>query len=719
MKYLYPPVRIKDESLQQVLAAADVAEVVGDFVTLKRRGRNLIACCPFHNEKTPSFNVNPERGIYKCFGCGKGGDTVQFVMEIEGLTFSQAIEYLAKRYSINLEYDQGSYDQDSDSAKEREALMVALQYAQGWYRKQLTDSEAGKTVALPYLKERGILPVTQEEFGVGWAPETSDAFTKQALAQGYKADVLEAAGLSLRRDDGSLYDRFRGRVMFPIYTPSGRVVGFGGRILGKDPKLAKYVNSPESVVYQKSRILYGLWQSRKDIRQADQVFLTEGYLDVIALHQAGIPRAVASSGTSLTQEQAHLITRYTENVTVLFDGDAAGVKAALRGIDILLEEGLAVRVLNLPDGHDPDSYLKAYGSEAFLNYVKKEERDFVSFKAKILLEEAGNDPFKRAGVATEVVRTISLMPDRMKQDVLLREAARLLEVTEEVLIAEAARMDKARILERQKQADREKRRETSQQGFPAPPKLDLPPGILPPDSLPTLLPPDDFEVDPFGPDINDFGPTPPPISEKESKDESETPLSEGDSFDTILGRETLLTHHQQIELQEVEGIRLILNYGQLPLNQGQTILTHLLAEYEHLPFRTFPAKATLNEIIELQKLGINVEAHHLLQSRDIAVRRFAQSLVMPRETTSYKSDKVWGSNVGSGDIGPDYSKNIFKHLCLLAIRILRQTLSDCYTAINKSNDTEKQHELYVEFLRVREVERRIRKDAGFDEEALY
>lgn len=667
MKYLYPPVRIKDESLQQVLAAADVAEVVGDFVTLKRRGRNLIACCPFHNEKTPSFNVNPERGIYKCFGCGKGGDTVQFVMEIEGLTFSQAIEYLAKRYSINLEYDQGSYDQDSDSAKEREALMVALQYAQGWYRKQLTDSEAGKSVALPYLKERGILPVTQEEFGVGWAPETSDAFTKQALAQGYKPDVLEAAGLSLRRDDGSLYDRFRGRVMFPIYTPSGRVVGFGGRILGKDPKLAKYVNSPESAVYQKSRILYGLWQSRKDIRQADQVFLTEGYLDVIALHQAGIPRAVASSGTSLTQEQAHLITRYTENVTVLFDGDAAGVKAALRGIDILLEEGLAVRVLNLPDGHDPDSYLKAYGSEAFLDYVKKEERDFVSFKAKVLLEEAGNDPFKRAGVATEVVRTISLMPDRMKQDVLLREAARLLEVTEETLRSEAARMDKARLREREKQAERDQRREQARTGLAAPPKLDLPPGVLPADA-PPLLPPDDFEPDPFGPDLGDFGALPPPLQQA-AQPETLPSLDELTSEGAVLNE---LSPLEQLALQEIEDIRLILNHGTRPL-EGTTLMGYILHELSHIQFVTEPAATAMKAIQHLISLGITPGPEHLLTNPDPVVRNLAQDLVMPRDVLSYN----WtGRGVNVQEIGPKLDKAAYRHLCYLNLRILQKQLTE-------------------------------------------
>ena len=691
--------RIKDESLQQVIAAADVVEVVGDFVSLKRRGRNYIARCPFHDEKTPSFNVNPERGIYKCFGCGKGGDTVQFVMEIEGLGFMQAIEYLAKKYSINLEFEQGgAYDQDTDTAREREALMVALLYAQGWYRKQLTDTEAGKNIALPYLKERGILPITQEEFGIGWSPDGHDAFSKEALRAGYKPDVLEAAGLSLKRDDGSLYDRFRGRVMFPIYTPSGRVVGFGGRILGKDAKLAKYVNSPESIVYQKSRILYGLWQSRQDIRKADQVFLTEGYLDVIALHQAGIPRAVASSGTSLTQEQAHLITRYTENVTVLFDGDAAGVKAALRGIDILLEEGLSVRVLNLPDGHDPDSYLKAHGSEAFLAYVKAEERDFVTFKAAILLEEAGRDPFRRAGVATEVVRTISLMPDRLKQDVLLREAARLLEVTEETLRAEAARMDKARARERERQTERDQRRDEARGNLsPAPPRLDLPPGVLPADAPPPL-PPDEEGFADEGPDLSDLGILPPPLASS-YMEEAAPPVG------SLLEN---LTPEDQIALQEVEAIRLILNHGSREM-EGVTLMAYILQEIGDIAFTSEPAASAMQEIQALVRSGITPGPEHLLTSADTAVRNLAQDLVMPKEVLS----PHWAAKgVKVEEVGPKLAQAAYRHLCLLNLRLVKGRIAGLqHELVHASNDAEAEA-VVRKYMELKAAEGRICKELG-------
>ncbi len=702
--------RIKEDILRQVTTTADIAEVVGDFVSLKRRGRNLIARCPFHNEKSPSFNVNPERGIYKCFGCGKGGDSVQFVMEIEGLTFAQAIEYLARKYSITLEYDQGSYDQDSDSAKAREALMVALQYAAGWYRKQLTGTEAGRNIALPYLKERGILPATQEAFGIGWAPDASDAFTKQALKDGYTADVLEQAGLSLRRDDGSLYDRFRARVMFPIYTPSGRVVGFGGRILGKDAKLAKYVNSPESAVYQKSRILYGLWQSRQDIRKADQVFLTEGYLDVIALHQAGIARAVASSGTSLTQEQAQLLGRYTENVTVLFDGDAAGIKAALRGIDILLEEGLAVRVLSLPDNHDPDSYLKAHGPQAFDDYARAHEQDFVSFKARVLLQEAGQDPFRRAGVAAEVVRTITLMPDRMKQDVLIHEAARLLQVTEETLRAEAARMERARERERTREAERRERREGPAPPPQAPPKLDLPPGVLPPgglpDDAPPPLPPEFEDYDPFGPDPVDWGAPPAPLGEAPLPPAQPAPVPiapaavEEPAIGSLLDA---LSPHEQIALQETEAIRLILNHGHRPV-EGLTLLGYLLNELAEIEFVSEPAASALREIQKLKALGLEPGPEHLLTSTDPAVRNLAQELVMPRYVISPK----WAEKgVKVEEVGPTLIHAAYRHLCYLNLRQLRARLAEVQAALPYATDDAEAEQWVRQFMEIKDVERRI------------
>jgi len=686
--------RIKSDALQNVISTADVVEVIGDFISLKKRGRNFIARCPFHDEKTPSFNVNQEKGIYKCFGCGKGGDSVTFVMEIEGLTFVQAIEYLARKYGITLEYEQGTYDQDSDGAKEREALMVALQFAQGWYRKQLMETEAGKNIALPYLKERGILPVIQEEFGVGWAPENSDAFTKHALSQGYTADVLESAGLSLKRDDGSLYDRFRARIMFPIYTPSGRVVGFGGRILGKDAKLAKYVNSPESVVYQKSRILYGLWQSRQDIRKSDQVFLTEGYLDVIALHQAGIPRAVASSGTSLTQEQAHLITRYTDNVTVLFDGDSAGVKAALRGIDILLEEGLSVRVLNLPNGHDPDSYLKAHGSESFLAYVKKEEQDFVSFKAKVLLVDAGKDAFRRAGVASEIVRTISLMPDRMKQDILLREAAKLLEMSEDSLRSEAMRMERARALERDKQAERDQRRDKARgTGSPV---LDLPPGIVSAEGPPPL-PPEIQDWDPDGVDISELGlPSPPLVGVVPNQS-----LELGGLLDT-------LSHADQVALQEIEAIRLILNYGTREL-EGMTLMGYILQEVVEIEFTSEPAATAMKAIQHLLSLGITPGPEQLLTHQDPKVRSFAQDLVMPKELPSPR----WlDKGVKIEELGPKLTEAAYRHLCLLNLRIIRKQLDELKpTLLNAEND-EIAEGIVRRYLELKSVETHICKELG-------
>lgn len=428
--------RIPAETVQQVQQTADIVEVVSDFVALKKRGANYIACCPFHNEKTPSFNVNPVRGIYKCFGCGKAGDSVRFVMDIEGIGFPEAIRFLAKKYGIEIKETELTPD-DIREQNERESLYIALNFAKNYYQNQLFDSEDGRAIGLSYFKERGFIEKTIREFELGYSPNGWDTFSQVALKQGFTLDILEKAGLTIKREDGRLMDRFRTRVIFPIHNLSGKPIAFGARILTNDKNQPKYLNSPETEVYHKSNVLYGISQAKQAIRQEDVCYLVEGYTDVLSLHQAGIHNVVASSGTSLTLEQIKLIGRFTQNVTVLYDGDAAGIKASLRGTDMILEEGLNVKVVVFPDGDDPDSFVRKVGGEGFKNHLQAHANDFITFKAELFIKEAGADPFKRAEIIREMVESISKIPDSIKRTVFFQKTAQLMGIDEGVLIAES------------------------------------------------------------------------------------------------------------------------------------------------------------------------------------------------------------------------------------------------------------------------------------------
>lgn len=436
------------------MQAALIEEVVGDFVALKRAGSNFRGLSPFTNEKTPSFYVVPAKGIYKDFSSGNGGNAVNFLMEHEKLSYPEALRWLAAKYNIEIEEDKNVDKAALEQARnERESLLIVNAFAQKFFSEYLLSDERGKAIGLSYFKQRGLSPQSIETFGLGFAPESRTAFTEAALKAGYQRNYLEALGLTVTRDDGSFYDRFAGRVMFPIHDISGKVIAFGGRILKKDEKTAKYLNSPESELYHKSKVLYGLYQAKKSIIKEDLCFLVEGYTDVISMHQAGIENVVASAGTSLTEDQARLIRRFTNNVTVLYDGDAAGIRASIRGIDILLEQGLDVRVLLLPDGQDPDSFAQEKPQE-LERMVKEDARDFVSFKADMLLKDAANDPLKKADVLKELARTISIIDDPMKRSVLTTEVAKKVTADERVLIAEVNkhRLDKKLPKEERQQA---------------------------------------------------------------------------------------------------------------------------------------------------------------------------------------------------------------------------------------------------------------------------
>lgn len=426
----------------------DIYDVVSDFVSLKRSGQNYKALSPFTNEKTPSFYVVPSKGIFKDFSSGKGGDAITFVMEHEGLGYLEAIRYLAKKYGVEIK-EEARTEEDQAAQNERDSLYIVMNFAKEYFKNLLHKSEEGHSIGLSYFRERGFNDRTLDKFELGYSLNEWDHFEKHALHSGFSAEVLERAGLIISKEEGphKRYDRFRGRVIFPVHNLAGKVVAFGARILTKEKDQPKYINSPETEIYHKSNVLYGLYQAKNEIRKHDFCYLVEGYTDVISLHQAGIENVVASSGTALTEEQIRLMRRFTENVTVLFDGDAAGVKAALRGIDLILKGGLNVRVVLLPDGEDPDSYSRKMGSTEFQHYLKTHTRDFISFKIDLYSAGSGNDPIKKAEAIREIVTSIALIPDPIKRSVYIKETSDLLSMQETVLLTE---LNKILIQERKK-----------------------------------------------------------------------------------------------------------------------------------------------------------------------------------------------------------------------------------------------------------------------------
>lgn len=429
---------IDQATIQKIFDAADIYEVVSDFVSLKKRGVNYLGLCPFHNEKTGSFTVSPAKGIYKCFGCGKGGNAVNFIMEHEQMSYVEALKYLAAKYHIPIEEKELTEEQKKEKT-ERESMLVVTAYAQEYFKYQLHHTDEGRSVGLGYLRQRGISDEMIEKFGLGYNPEEWGAFSNTAINKGYKKEYLVKTGLSIENERG-VFDRFRSRVMFPVLDLAGKVIAFGGRTMTTDKKIAKYVNSPESEIYHKSKTLYGIYFAKKSIVQQDRCILVEGYTDVISFHAKGIENVVASSGTSLTIEQIRLIRRLTPNVTIIYDGDAAGIKASLRGIDLVLEEGLNVRVLLLPDGEDPDSFARNHSSRELTEFITNNETDFISFKTKLLLGTTGDDPVEKARLISDIVRSISKIPDNITRSVYVRETAHQLEVEERILYTEIAKI---------------------------------------------------------------------------------------------------------------------------------------------------------------------------------------------------------------------------------------------------------------------------------------
>ncbi len=478
---------IDQATIDRIMDAAQIYDVVSDFVTLRKRGINYVGLCPFHDDKTPSFYVSPAKGLCKCFACGKGGNAVHFIMEHEQLTYPEALRFLAKKYGIEIK-ERELTGEEKAAQSERESLFVVNQWANDYFRRTLRQTEEGRNIGMAYFRSRGFRDDIIEKFQLGYCTESHDAMAREALSKGYKKEYLVKTGLCYETDDHRLRDRFWGRVIFPVHTLSGKVVAFGGRVLAAATKgvKVKYVNSPESEIYHKSNELYGMYQAKQAIVKQDRCYLVEGYTDVISMHQSGVENVVASSGTALTTQQIKMIHRFTNNLTVLYDGDAAGIKASLRGIDMLLEEGMNIKVCLLPDGDDPDSYARKHNSTEFQDFIKEHETDFIRFKTNLLMEDAGQDPIRRAELISNIVQSISVIPEAIVRDVYIKECAQLLHVEDRLLVSEVAKRREKEAERKAEQRERERRRTTADapatasetaapDGIPAPQADDLPP----------------------------------------------------------------------------------------------------------------------------------------------------------------------------------------------------------------------------------------------------
>lgn len=537
---------ISKDTIDRIMDATHIEEVIGEFVSLKKRGANHIGCCPFHNEKTPSFYVSPSKGIFKCFGCGKSGNAVGFLMDHEHYTYPEALRWLADKYHIQIEEEQLTEEQ-KERQTERDGLFHVSEFAQKYFADLLYNNELGRNIGLAYFHQRGLSDEIIKTFGLGYCLDEWDNFTTHARRNGYSDTVLEKTGLTIFKEDGKCYDRFRGRVMFPIFSISGRVLGFSGRILSKEKQAAKYVNSPDSDIYNKSHILYGLYQARNAIGKAEKCYLVEGNVDVVSMHQSGVCNTVASCGTSLTIEQIRLIKRYTPNVTVLYDGDSAGIKAALRAVNLLFEEGMHVRVVLFPDGEDPDSYAQKYGSTQLQDYLRDHEENFVQFKTRVLLEDVESDPIRKAEVLKEMVRTIALVPDMLERQEYVKQTAARLRTSETILTQELAKTMAANAQKAWKEQQRNEQQPTPPAGQPQPP-------------APGQPSPGNADATPISPSADQYSIVP-GLNEDSSPTSLQITSQERTANDAILNDPTASRGGAGAEAQERHLVRLLITSG--------------------------------------------------------------------------------------------------------------------------------------------------------------
>lgn len=633
---------LSPETIQAVQQTALIEEVVGDFVTLKKRGQSLWACCPFHHEKTPSFAVSPSKGFYKCFGCDAAGDAISFVKAIEGISFVEAVKYLAQKYGIPIQESEEEH-QDIAVQHEKDSLYILMKLAQNYYAENLWKHPEGQRIGYTYLQERGITDEFITHFGIGYSLDAWQEFHIYAQQQGYADELLEKAGLIVHNQE-KLYDRFRGRVIFPIHNLSGKVIAFAARILKSAENQPKYVNSPETPIYHKSDVLYGIFQAKQKINQEDHCFLVEGYTDVIALHMVGIENVVASSGTALTEGQIQLISRFTKHITVLFDGDSAGIQAALRGVDKILEQGLYVKVILLPSGEDPDSYSKKVGKVAFQTYLQEHEQDFITFKTKLLMQGADDDLARKTEVIKEILQSVVVIPDPVSRAVLLQQTSKLLKIDEAVLLTEHNRL----LLQREKEQRR-------------PNKL-----------------------------VNN------PVKDLQL---------------TVKRGELLpLNWAATIEAYEQESIRLLLNYGAIPLEDGNPLSIYLLQELADVPFQHPVYKEILALYQEHASKGQEVSMSLFIQHPDEKIQKTAIDLTASPYEVSEKWQERYQIHIPKED--DNLYRTAYKNILRLKLRLIHQLIEENNKLIKENTDLEEEDKLLQIHAALKQSETAIAQQLG-------
>lgn len=712
---------IDQPTIDRILDAANIVDVVSEFVTLRKRGINYVGLCPFHTDKTPSFYVSPAKNICKCFACGEGGTAVHFIMKHEQLNYFDALRYLAKKYNIEIQ-ERELTDKEKQRKSDRESMLIVNSWAQQYFTTQLYEHVEGKTVGLRYFAERGFREDTIRKFQLGYSLDKRDALYKEATKNGYKKEFLEKTGLVIAYDNGGVNDRFRGRVIFPVHTLSGKVVAFGGRVLKKDEKTAKYVNSPESEIYHKSNELYGIYFAKQAIVKEDRCFLVEGYTDVISMHQAGIENVVASSGTALTQGQIRLIHRFTSNITVLYDGDAAGIKAALRGIDLLLEDGMNVKVVLLPDGEDPDSFARKHNASQFSEFIKQSETDFIRFKTRLLLDDAGTDPIKRSALITDIIRTVAIIPDNIARSIYIRECSAMMEIDEQVLLNE---VNKIRLSKEERQ---------NMQGQVTPPVSNTMNMIPEYPDLPgyqpvagdSFLPPDDTVPLP-----DDYMPPPPPPEEYPMEETGPMdvpppdypPAQPPQPVQPVQPVQTGQPKRSPYEVYELTLLKYIVRYGEQILfdyvdEETNEHIVMRVAEYirydlerDDLTFYTPIIKSMLDEAADKCKTEGFIASRYFLAHPDPNVSRLAANLISEKYQLSKYHSKYRELEQEQDKLDQLVTREIYAMKDAYILRQIKETQLGIKEAHAQGNE-EKVFELMKQLTRLNEIKNVLSKELG-------
>ena len=713
---------IDQATIDRILDAAQIVDVVSEFVTLKKAGVNYKGLCPFHNEKTPSFVVSPSKGLCKCFSCGKGGNAVHFIMEHEQLNYYEALKWLANKYHIEVKERELS-PEEKQVQNDRESMFVVNEFARDYFQNLLYNHVDGQSIGLAYFRQRGFRDDIIRKFQLGYSLAERDALAKEAKRKGYKEEFLEKTGLCYRRDnDGELRDRFWGRVMFPIHTLSGKVIAFGGRVLKTDGKVAKYVNSPESEIYHKSNELYGIYFAKQAIVRDDRCFLVEGYTDVISMHQAGIENVVASSGTSLTQGQIRLIHRFTNNITVLYDGDGAGIKASIRGIDMLLEEGMNIKVVLLPDGEDPDSFARKHHAADYKKYIDTHEVDFIRFKTGLLMEDVGNDPIKRAGLITDIVRSIAVIPENIVRSVYIRECSQLLQVEEKLLVQEVNKLMRRTKEEREAAVEKQRKREEAARKAESMQSLDsgIPIEVLP-ESVGELPPVGFPPVEIPATNESEFLLTPPPFVNGDSLS-SENSVQVSSSIDYINPDSYQNREKKTFNEKEMLLMQIVVRYGQCVMyvveaaegaKRQVTVLEHVVHDLaaDGLQLNSSLHRSMLEEVLPHIHEKDFAASRYFLSHPDPQIARLAADLCSDR----YQLSKY---HARSQKIVTDEERlcELVPHLLTdLKLAIVDEELKQVLAALQDRavmSDAARYMEIMKRYKDLSEVRRSIAKKAG-------